>query len=73
MMPLGTSLEGLTPSDRTGAIICRTIRTKYPQLPLICISVIINRDTIHEIKKTNVHFLRYYLYIQLLKCCLIQE
>lgn len=59
MMPPGHSLEhqGVS-SDKTGVVLCRTIRKMYPRVPIICLSVVSNRDTIEVIEKMNVRFLR---------------
>jgi DNA-binding response OmpR family regulator len=58
MMPPGRSLESQARSDRTGVVLCRTIRTLYPRIHVICISVVTNRDTIKEIKSQNIPFFR---------------
>jgi CheY-like chemotaxis protein len=58
MMPPGRSLESQARSDRTGVVLCRTIRTLYPRIHVICISVVTNRDTIKEIKSQNIQFFR---------------
>ncbi|MFC1901879.1 response regulator [Chloroflexota bacterium] len=59
MMPQGKSLEksGVR-SDRTGVILCRTIKTRHPLIPIICLSVVSKRDTIREIQQMNIRFLR---------------
>ena len=59
MMPPGKSLEkpGVL-SDRTGVILCRTIKATHPLIPIICLSVVTNRDTIREIQRMNIKFLR---------------
>lgn len=58
MMPPGRSLESQATSDRTGVILCRTIRKLYPHIHVVCISVVTNRDTIKEIESLNIRFLR---------------
>lgn len=57
MMPPGRSLESpAIRSNRTGVILCRTIRKLYPHTDIICISVVIDRDTIKEIEDQNIRF-----------------
>ena len=58
MMPPGRSLESQAKSDRTGVVLCRTIKNLYPQTNIICISVVTNRDTIKEIESQNIRFFR---------------
>ena len=33
------------------ALLCRTIRKRYPNIAVFCISVVTDRDTIREIQK----------------------
>ena len=57
MMPPGRSLESpAIRSNRTGVILCRTIRKLYPHTDIICISVVIDRDTIKEIEDQHIRF-----------------
>ena len=56
MMPPGRSLESQARSDRTGVVLCRTIRKLYPRTHVICISVVTDRDTIKEIEGHNIRF-----------------
>lgn len=59
MMPPGHSLEDQgVGSNRTGVVLCRTIKQMYPLTPIICLSVVSNIDTIREIQKLNIRFLR---------------
>lgn len=59
MMPPGRSLESpQIRSDRTGVILCRTIRHRYPKKHVLCISVVTNRDTIKEIESQGIRFFR---------------
>ena len=58
MMPPGHSLESQAKSDRTGVVLCRTIKKLYPQTAIICISVVTDRETIKEIEGHNIRFLR---------------
>ncbi|MDD4877284.1 MAG: response regulator [Dehalococcoidales bacterium] len=59
MMPPGHSLENRgVRSDRTGVVLCRTIKELYPRLPVICLSVVSNIDTIREIERLHIRFLR---------------
>jgi len=58
MMPPGRSLESQAKSDRTGVVLCRTIKNLYPQTNIICISVVTDRDTIKEIESQNIRFFR---------------
>ncbi len=58
MMSPGRSLEGQVRSDRTGVVLCRTVKKLYPHIDIVCISVITNRDTIKEIESYNIKFLR---------------
>ena len=58
MMPPGRSLESQARSDRTGVVLCRTIKKLYPYTDIICISVVTDRDTIKEIESQNIRFFR---------------
>ncbi len=58
MMPPGRSLESQVRSDRTGVVLCRTIKKLYPHTDIICISVVTNRDTIKEIEDQHIRFFR---------------
>ena len=58
MMPPGRSLESQVRSDRTGVVLCRTIKKLYPHTDIICVSVVTNRDTIKEIESHNIRFFR---------------
>jgi DNA-binding NarL/FixJ family response regulator len=59
MMPPGHSLENQgVRSDRTGVVLCKTIKRFYPRLPIICLSVVSNIETIKEIEQLNIRFLR---------------
>ena len=58
MMPPGRSLESQARSDRTGVVLCRTIKKLYPHTDIICISVVTDRDTIKEIESQNIRFFR---------------
>lgn len=58
MMPPGRSLESQAESHRTGIILCRTIRKIYPQIDVFCISVVSDIDTIREVQRAGVRFLR---------------
>lgn len=58
MMPPGRSLESQADSHRTGIILCRTIRKIYPQIDVFCISVVSDIETIREVQRIGVRFLR---------------
>lgn len=58
MMPPGPSLESQVASHRTGVALCLTIRKLYPNIAVFCISVVSDRDTIREVEKMGVRFLR---------------
>ena len=59
MMPPGRSLESpAIRSNRTGVVLCRTIKKLYPLTSIICISVVTDRDTIKEIESQNIRFFR---------------
>jgi DNA-binding NarL/FixJ family response regulator len=57
MMPPGHSLESQAKSDRTGVVLCRTIKKLYPRTQIICISVVSDINTIEEIESYNIRFL----------------
>ena len=56
MMPQGPSFESQVSSDRTGIALIKTINKMYPQIFMICISVITNRKLIKEIEGSNARF-----------------
>jgi len=59
MMPQGKALEKTIPdSHRTGIYLCKTIKQKYPQIDIFCLSVISNTETIREIEAMGIRFLR---------------
>lgn len=58
MMPPGPSLENVVGSQQTGVYLCEEIRRRYPQLPVFCISVVNDRDTLHRIKSLNIRFIK---------------
>ena len=58
MMPPGSSLESQVSSDRTGVILCRTIKKLYPHIQILCISVVSDKETIDEIQEMNIRFFR---------------
>jgi len=61
MMPPGRSLELKVKhsiSHRTGVILCRTIKKRFPRTYVICISVVTDRDTVKEIENLNIRFFR---------------
>ena len=58
MMPPGRSLESQARSQRTGIVLCRTIRKLYPHIHVFCISVVSDTNTIKEIEKYGIRFLR---------------
>ena len=58
MMPPGPSLESQFDSHEAGLYLCRTIRRKYPQLDVFCLSVVSDVDVIRELRKLGIRFLR---------------
>ncbi len=58
MMPPGKSLESTVDSHNTGIYLCHTIRKNYPQVYVICVSVVTDPEIIKTIRKLGVDFLK---------------
>lgn len=58
MMPPGSLYEGKVDSHNTGIFLCQKIREKYPSLYIFCISVINDPETIKNIQKLRIQFLK---------------
>lgn len=59
MMPPGSKLlESQTDSHRAGLFLCGEIKRKYPRMPVFCLSVVSDRDTIRSIQSLGYRFLK---------------
>ena len=58
MMPPGPSLAGQTSRQKTGVYVVNELRRRFPRLQMCSLSVITDPETISEIQRNGVRFMR---------------
>jgi len=58
MMPPGLRLTGVTSRERTGVYVIQQLRSLYPKLPVFCLSVRIDEETVSAVQRVGARFLR---------------